>query len=68
MEEVRSILDQLDRIETMRRANAGTGELLEELRALLRVADGWVELEGGDAAKVAVGKLRETLGRDMIEA
>jgi hypothetical protein len=67
MEEVRSILDHLDRIETMRRANAGSGELLEELRALLRAADGWLEIEGGDAAKVAVRKLRESLSRDMIE-
>ena len=67
MEEVRSILDQLDRIETMRRANAGTGELLEELRALLRAADCWVEIEGGDAAKLAVVKLRESLSRGMIE-
>ena len=67
MEEVRSILEHLDRIETMRRANAGTGELLEELRALLRAADDWLEIEGGDAAKRAVGKLRDSLARDMIE-
>lgn len=68
MEEVRSILDSLDRIESMRRANAGTGELLEELRGLLRVAEGWVELEGGEVARGAVDRLRESLARDMIGA
>lgn len=67
MEEVRSILDSLDRIEIMRRANAGTGELLEELRSLLHTAEGWLEVEGGDAARRAVDKLRESLARDMIE-
>lgn len=67
MEEVRSILDSLDRIETMRRANAGTGELLEELRSLLHAAEGWLELEGGDAARGAVDRLRDSLARDMIE-
>ena len=68
MEEVRSILDQFDRIETMRRANAGTGELLEELRVLLRVAEGWVRVEGGDEARRALTRLRESLSHDMIEA
>ena len=50
MEEARSVLERLDRIETMRRANAGPAELLGELRVLLREAEEWVEVEGGDGA------------------
>lgn len=67
MEEVRSILDRLDRIETKRRANAGAGELLEELRALLQEAEDWQALEGGDPASLAVSRLRESLARAMID-
>jgi len=67
MEEVRSILDSLDRIETMRRANAGTGELLEELRGLLQTAEGGATLEGGDAARGAADGRLDALARDMIE-
>ena len=39
MEEARSVLERLERIESMRRANAGPVELLGELRALLREAE-----------------------------
>jgi hypothetical protein len=68
MEEARSVLERLDRIETMRRANAGPAELLGELRDLLREAEEWVEVEGGDEGAPAVGRLRDSLARDMIEA
>jgi len=68
MEEARSIVDQLDRIETMRRANAGPAELLEELRVLLHEAEVWVVAEGDEAGVTAVERLRDTLARDMIEA
>ena len=66
MEEARSVLERFERIESMRRANAGPVELLEELRALLREAEAWVKEEGGDAGSAAVGRLREALARDMI--
>ena len=49
MEEARSVLERFERIESMRRANAGPVELLEELRALLREAEAWAREEGGDA-------------------
>ena len=67
MEEVRSILERLDRIDTMRRANAGLVELLGELRLLLQDAEGWARLEGGDAGTEAVARLRSALAHDMIE-
>jgi hypothetical protein len=66
MEEARSVLERFERIESMRRANAGPVELLEELRALLREAEAWAREEGGAAGSSAVGRLRAALARDMI--
>jgi hypothetical protein len=66
MEEARSVLERFERIESMRRANAGPHELLEELRALLREAETWTRVEGGAAGDAAVARLREALARDMI--
>lgn len=66
MEEARSVLERFERIETLRRANAGPTELLRELRALLREAEAWSRVEGGDAGEAAVGRLRQALARDMI--
>ena len=68
MEEARSVLERFERIESMRRANAGPVELLEELRALLREAEAWAREEGGDAGSSAAGRLRAALARDMIDA
>ena len=68
MEEARSVLERLERIESMRRANAGPVELLGELRALLREAEAWARAEGGDAGEAAVARLRDALARDMIGA
>jgi len=66
MEEARSVLERFERIESMRRANAGPVELLGELRALLHEAEEWTRVEGGDAGDEAVAKLRDALARDMI--
>jgi hypothetical protein len=63
MEEARSVLERLGRIETMRRANAGPAELLGELRCLLHEAEAWAREEGGDAARDAVARLRTSLER-----
>jgi hypothetical protein len=68
LEEARSVLVRLERIESMRRANAGPVELLGELRALLREAEAWARAEGGDAGDAAVARLRDALARDMIGA
>lgn len=68
MEEARSVLERFDRIESLRRANAGPDELLGELRVLLHEAEAWVGVEGGEAGEAAVGRLRQALARDMITA
>jgi hypothetical protein len=45
MEEARAVLDRLDRIESLDREAAPAGELLEELRDLLREAETWLRAE-----------------------
>jgi hypothetical protein len=66
MEEAWAVLARLERIEQMRREGALPEMLLAELRALLREAEEWSRVEGGDAGERAVAGLREALARDMI--
>ncbi len=66
MEEARRVLERLDRIESMQRADAGPAELLDELRALLVEAEAWAKAEGGDAGEEAAARLRASLAHDMI--
>jgi hypothetical protein len=68
MEEARRVLERLDRIEELERANAAPAELLAELRGLLADAEAWVRTEGGDAADEAVIRLRESLAHDAVPA
>lgn len=66
MEEARSVLERLDRIETMRRANAGPAELLGELRVLLHEAEVWVTTEGDDASVSAMERFRNSLAQGAL--
>jgi hypothetical protein len=66
MEEARAVLDRLERIAALDRADAGREVLLGELRALMEEASAWSRTEGGDAGERAVARLRESLARDMI--
>jgi len=68
MDEARSVLARLDRIESMQRAHAEPAELLGELRALVQEAEEWARAEGGDSGRRAAARLRDSLTRDMIEA
>ena len=45
MDEARAVLQRLDRIEKLDRAQAPAGELLGELRALVREAETWLRAE-----------------------
>jgi hypothetical protein len=45
MDEARAVLNRLDRIESLDREDAPAGELLEELRDLLREAETWLRAE-----------------------
>jgi hypothetical protein len=67
MDEARRVLARLARIEALDRAVAPPGELLAELRALVREAEDWARTEGGEAAlDDVVERLRRSLERDMI--
>ena len=67
MEASRAVLERLARIEALDRAGARPSVLVDELRALLVVAETWACQEGGDAGAGAVADLRAALARDMIE-
>jgi len=68
MDEARRVLERLERIEELDRTTASPVELLDEVRGLLRDAEAWVRVEGGDAADDAVTRLREALARDAMPA
>jgi len=68
MNEARRVLERLERIEELDRTTASPVELLDEVRGLLRDAEAWVRVEGGDAADDAVTRLREALARDAMPA
>lgn len=68
MEEARHVLDRLARIERLEREQAPAGELLEELRELVREAEDWLraEPEPGSAA-AALGRCRAALAMEDRE-
>jgi hypothetical protein len=66
MDEARRVIERLERIEELDRATASPAELLDEVRGLLREAEAWVRVEGGDVADDAVIRLREALARDAL--
>jgi hypothetical protein len=65
MDESESVLRRLERIEELDRGGAPAGELVEELRALVREAEAWSRREGGDAGERAVEELRVALDTRM---
>jgi hypothetical protein len=68
MDEARKVIERLERIEALDRATASPAQLLDEVRGLLRDAEAWVRIEGGEAADDAVIRLREALSRDAVPA
>jgi hypothetical protein len=66
MEEAR-VLARLDRIDALDREGAAPGELLAELRGLLREAESWTrEQRQRKGNEEVVERLRTALVRDMI--
>ena len=68
MDEARRVIERLERIEALDREATSPAQLLDEVRGLLRDAEAWVRVEGGDAADDAVTRLREALARDAVAA
>jgi hypothetical protein len=66
MEEARTVLARLERIEALERADAPAATLLDEVRALLAEAEAWVRLEGDDRARHALARCDEALASTMI--
>ncbi len=62
------MIERLERIEALDRSSASPAQLLDEVRGLLRDAEAWVRVEGGEAADDAVIRLREALARDAVPA
>ena len=67
MDEAR-VLARLNRIDALDRSGAAPGELLAELRGLLRDAEELARAERPTAnnTEEVVGRLRRTLARDII--
>jgi hypothetical protein len=59
MEEARAVLARLERIETLDRAQAEPGVLLEELRELVREVEIWAKRERDPRAEAAAQLLAE---------
>jgi broad specificity phosphatase PhoE len=49
MDEARAVLERLGRIDALERDGAPAGELLDELRELVREAEAWARREGPGA-------------------
>ena len=64
MDEARSVLRRLERIEELERSATPAELMLEELRALVAEAEAWVRLEPGPTgpAQDAIERLREAVG------
>jgi hypothetical protein len=68
MEEARHVLDRLARIERLEREQAPAGELLEELRELVREAEDWLRAEPEpEGAVAALGRCRAALAMEDRE-
>jgi hypothetical protein len=68
MDEARAVIDRLDRIEALERDGAPAGELLDELRGLLRDAEAWARVEGDARAAAAVERCDRALAPDQALA
>jgi len=68
MDEARTVLRRLERIEALDRERAHPDTLLAELRELLREAEEWVRVEGDERAAAAVERCKESLDGAIVRA
>jgi hypothetical protein len=61
MDEARTVIARLERIERLDREGAPPTELLGELRALVREAEAWARREGDEDAAAAVERCASSL-------
>ena len=69
MDEARAVLQRLDRIDALDRDEAPAGELLDELRGLIREAETWLRAEPEPHGAVeALAGCRQALDAEQEEA
>ena len=61
MDEARAVLERLERIETLELVGGSPGELLAELRLLVREAEVWARRERDHEAQAVVARCAEAL-------
>ena len=61
MDEARAVLERLERIESLEHVGAPPGELLAELRLLVREAEVWARRERDHEAQAVVARCAEAL-------
>jgi hypothetical protein len=62
VEQARAVLDRLERIDALRRAEAPAGVLLDEVRSLLSEAESWAAADRpGGRAEEALERCRDAL-------
>jgi hypothetical protein len=66
MDEARTVIDRLDRIDALERQGAPAAELLGELRELVRDAEAWARREGDARAAAAVDRCDELLTPEEV--
>jgi hypothetical protein len=62
MDEARTVIDRLDRIDALERQGAPAAALLDELRELVRDAEAWARRERDERAAEAVARCEGALG------
>jgi hypothetical protein len=67
MDEARSVLNRLDRIERLEQQGASAAALVAELRSLVSEAEAWVRIERAPTrrAEGAIERLREALDETL---
>jgi hypothetical protein len=65
MDEARRVLARLERIEALQQGDAPPGSLLDELRALLREAEAWAQVEQ-NVPQTAMNAVER--GRQMLQS
>lgn len=62
VEQARAVLDRLERIETLKNADAPAGVLLGEVRSLLSEAEAWAAADhAGEQAEAALERSKDAL-------
>ena len=68
MDEARTVMQRLERIEVLDRERADPRTLIAELRELVREAENWARAEGDERAEAAVEVCKEAMADDIVLA